>query len=75
MVLWDFDLYPYFNQEIIIRVLNILIAVTDLYYSTPFKYTDPVGSEDVRRYPYSFILESSLYSIDSLVLDNELYYL
>ena len=56
-------------------MLNILIAVTDLRYSTPFEYTDPVELEDVRRYPYSFIPKLSLCSINSLVLDNELYYL
>ena len=53
----------------------MLTAVTDLYCSTPFEYTNPVGLEDVRRCPYSFILELSPCSVDSLALDNELYHL
>ena len=75
MVLWDFDSYPYFDQEMIARVPNVLTAVTDLRYSTPFEYTDPVGSEDVRRCPHSFIPESSPCSIDSLASEDELYHL
>ena len=59
----------------IVRVLNVLTAVTDLCYSALFKYKDPVGLEDVRRYPHSFSPESSLYSINSLGLEDELYYL
>ena len=53
----------------------MLIAVTDLYYSAPFEYKDPVGLEDVRRCSHSFSLESSLCSIDSLGSEDELYYL
>ena len=72
-ILWDFDSYPYFDQEMIARVPNILIAVTDIRFRAPFEYTDPVGSEDIRRCSHSFILESSLYSINSLGSEDELY--
>lgn len=75
MVLWDFDSYLYFDQEIIAKVPNVLTAVTDLRFSAPFEYTDPVGSEDVRRCPHSFIPESSPCSIDSLGSEDELYHL
>lgn len=54
---------------------NVLTAVTDLRFSAPFKYTDPVGSEDVRRCPHSLIPESSSCSIDSLASEDELYHL
>jgi len=70
--LWDLKSHPYFAHDMIIRVPKVLTTVKELRFSAPFEHTDLEGCEDIKRYPHSFTLNSSVSSINSLRLEDDL---
>ena len=65
LLLWDLEWYPFFDQDMIAGVSEVLAAVKELRFSAPFEDMDLVGLDDLGRCPHFSIVDSSASSIDS----------
>ncbi len=61
-LIWDLVTYPFFDEELISRVPNVLKAVKELRFMAPFKDTNFAGSEYPKRCPHYCVGEPSIWS-------------
>lgn len=69
---WDLECYPYFAQDMITRVPNVLRAVKALRFSAPFEQTNCVSFE-VKRCTHSFTRDSSASPSDAPRSEDDLH--
>ena len=69
---WDLEYYPYFADNKIARVPQVLTAVKELHFRAPFELTDLVRSGDGKRCEHSFPRALSTSSRSSLGSEDDL---
>ncbi len=69
---WDLEYYPYFANNKIARVPQVLTAVQELHFRAPFEWTDFVRSGDGKRCEHSFPRALSTSSRSSLGSEDDL---